>query len=111
LTEPVLEQPFLLASGPDGTAPVRPQGGVAPADHPGVGMSYSHPYLIPECPPEELLAELDEATRFLDAMTARAEELTLGMDRQTRGLRIEHFDGEARHRLTPTQLFGLLAGN
>jgi hypothetical protein len=74
-------------------------------------MSYSHPYLIPETPPAELLAELDEATRVLDAMTARAEELTLGMDRQTRGLRIEHYDGETKRRLTPTQLFSLLAGD
>jgi hypothetical protein len=73
-------------------------------------MSYSHPYLIPESPPAELLAELDEATRVLDAMTARAEELTLVMDRQTRGLRIEHYDGATKHRLTPTQLFSLLAG-
>jgi hypothetical protein len=33
------------------------------------------------------------------------------MDRQTRGLRIEHYDGETTRRLTPTQLFDLLAGN
>lgn len=74
-------------------------------------MSYSHSYPIPESPPAELLAELDAATLMLDAMTRRAEMLTLDMDRQTRGLRIEHYDGRSRHQLTPTQLFSLLTGS
>jgi hypothetical protein len=74
-------------------------------------MSYSSPYTIPERPPAELLAELDEATRVLDELTARAAELTLGMDRQTGGLRIALDDGAGARRLTPTQLFELLAGN
>ena len=73
-------------------------------------MSYPNPYVIPDQPPADLLAELDEATRVLDAMTARAEELTLGVERQTRSLRIEHRDSRGSRPLTPTQLFGLLAG-
>ena len=43
-------------------------------------MTYSYPYLIPDAPPAELLAELDEATRILDELSARAAELTLGLD-------------------------------
>ncbi len=78
------------------------------ADHRGIGMSYSSTYLIPEHPPAELLAELDEATRVLDELSARAVELTLGMDRQTRSLRIERRDGGTTRQLTPTQLFDLL---
>ena len=74
-------------------------------------MNYANPYVIPERPPAELFAELDEATRVLDALTARAEELTLGMDQQTRDLRIVHDDGRTTHRLTPTQLFAMLAGD
>jgi hypothetical protein len=74
-------------------------------------MSYSHPYLISERPPAELFAELDEAARVLDELTARAEVLTLAMDRQARGLRIEHDDGQTTRSLTPTQLFEMLAGN
>ncbi len=73
-------------------------------------MSIPHPYVIPDRPPADLLAELDEATRVLDAMTARAEELTLGMDQQTRGLWIEHRDRQGNHQLSPTQLFAMLAG-
>ena len=72
-------------------------------------MSNSYPYLIPDKPPAELYAELDAATRALDKLTARAEQLTLGMDQQTRGLRIELDDGERTRRLSPTQLFDLLA--
>lgn len=71
-------------------------------------MHYSVPYLIPEVPPAELLAELDEAARALDALTARAAQLTLSMDQQTRGLRIEVDEKGAVRRLSPTQLFDLL---
>ena len=71
-------------------------------------MHYSIPYLIPDVPPAEMLAELDAAARALDALTARAAQLTLGMDEHTRGLRIEIEDGDATHLLSPTQLFGLL---
>lgn len=74
-------------------------------------MSYSPPYSIPEHPPAELLAELDAATRVLDELTARAVELTLVMDQQTRGLQIQLDDGAATRSLSPTQLFELLAGN
>jgi hypothetical protein len=74
-------------------------------------MSYASPYLIPDCPPADLLAELDRAAQALDRLTARAVELTLGMDRQTAGLRIELADGAGSRPLTPTQLFELLAGD
>ena len=56
-------------------------------------MRYSSHYVIPDSPPAELLAELDAAARVLDELTARAAELTLGMDEQTRSLRIELLDG------------------
>ena len=72
-------------------------------------MNYSTPYRIPEAPPAEVLAELDAAARTLDALSARAAQLTLGMDDQTRGLRIELDDTGVMSRLTPTQLFDLLA--
>ena len=71
-------------------------------------MHYSIPYLIPDVPPAEVLAELDAAARSLDALSARAAQLTLGMDEHTRGLRIELEDGDATHLLSPTQLFELL---
>ena len=71
-------------------------------------MHYSIPYLIPDVPPAEVLAELDAAARALDELSARAAQLTLGMDEQTRGLRIEVEDGDATHLLSPTQLFELL---
>ena len=71
-------------------------------------MHYSIPYLIPDVPPAEVLAELDAAARALDELTARAAQLTLGMDEHTRGLRIEIEDGDATHQLSPTQLFDLL---
>jgi hypothetical protein len=72
-------------------------------------MHYSTSYLIPEIPPAELLAELDAAAQALDALSARAAQLTLGMDEHTRGLRIELVDGDRSHELSPTQLFELLA--
>ena len=71
-------------------------------------MNYSTPYVIPEVPPAELLAELDAAARALDELAARAAQLTLGMDEHTRGLRIEIQDGDATRPLSPTQLFDLL---
>jgi hypothetical protein len=72
-------------------------------------MKYSTPYAIPATPPAELLAELDAAARALDQLSARAAQLTLGMDEQTRGLRIELEDSGNRRKLSPTQLFELLA--
>jgi hypothetical protein len=66
------------------------------------------PYAIPESPPADLLAELDEAARRLDELSARALELTIGMDEQARTLLIQVAeDGDVRS-LTPTQLFDLL---
>lgn len=72
-------------------------------------MNYSTPYPIPDSPPAEVLAELDAAARTLDELSARAAQLTLGMDGETRGLRIELDDAGVMSRLTPTQLFDLLA--
>jgi hypothetical protein len=70
-------------------------------------MSFST-YSIPETPPAALLAELDAAAEALDELTARAAELTLATDEESRRLRIElRSDGELR-TLTPTQLFELL---
>ena len=74
-------------------------------------MQYSTPYTIPETPPAEVLAELDAAAAALDELSARAAQLTLGMDEHTRGLRIELEDGEETLRLSPTQLFDLLASS
>jgi hypothetical protein len=71
-------------------------------------MQYSIPYMIPDVPPAELLAELDAAARALDELSARAAQLTLGMDEHRRGLRIEVEDGGETRRLSPTQLFDLL---
>jgi hypothetical protein len=72
-------------------------------------MKYTTPYMIPEAPPAEVLAELDAAAVALDELSARAAQLTLGMDEHTRGLRIELRDSDESRRLTPTQLFDLLA--
>jgi len=73
-------------------------------------MSFSTPYTIPETPPAELLAELDAAALVLDQLTARAAQLTLAMDEQTRSLRIELVEDGGSRQLSPAQLFGLLAG-
>jgi hypothetical protein len=73
-------------------------------------MRYSSQYVIPDLPPAELLAELDAAARVLDELTARAAELTLGMDEQTGSLRIDLHDDGKSHRLAPAQLLELLAG-
>jgi hypothetical protein len=74
-------------------------------------MRHSSQYVIPERPPAEALAELDAAARVLDALTARAAELTLGMDKRTRSVRIDLQDGGTSHRLAPVQLLDLLAGH
>lgn len=74
-------------------------------------MRYSSQYVIPEQPPAEVLAELDAAARVLDELTARAGELTLGMDEQTRSLRIDYNEGGTSHQLAPGQLLELLAGS
>ena len=67
--------------------------------------------MIPILPPAEVLAELDAAARVLDELTARAAELTLGMDEHTRGLRIELNEGGTTRQLAPAQLLTLLAGS
>lgn len=72
-------------------------------------MNYLTPYTIPDTPPDDVLAELDAAAAALDQLSARAAILTLDMDEQARGLVIELEDGGSRHRISPTQLFGLLA--
>lgn len=71
-------------------------------------MNYSSQYVIPSIPPAELLAELDDAARVLDELTARAAVLTLGMDEQTRSLRIELTDRGTSKRLAPSELLDLL---
>jgi len=72
-------------------------------------MKYATPYTIPETPPAEVIAELDAAAQALDELSARAAQLTLGMDEHTRGLRIELEDGDGSRLLSPTQLFDLLS--
>ena len=74
-------------------------------------MRYSTQYVIPDLPPAEVLAELDAAARVLDELTARAVVLTLGMDEQTRGLRVDVEDDGRSRRLAPAQLLELLAGH
>lgn len=74
-------------------------------------MSFPTPYVIPDLPPAEVLAELDAAAAALDELTARAEQLTIAMDEQTQSVRIEHVQsGRRRRRLRPSQLFDLLGG-
>ncbi len=71
-------------------------------------MTFSNPYSVPATPPAELRDELDAAAEALDALTARAVELTLAMDEESRRLRIElREDGDVR-ALTPTELLELL---
>ena len=65
-------------------------------------------YSIPEAPPAELLAELDAAAAALDELTARAAELTLAMDEESRRLEIEFRSRGERRLLTPAELFRLL---
>ena len=73
-------------------------------------MTYASLYVIPDVPPAEVLAELDSAAEALDQLTARAAQLTLAMDEQSRSVRIELTQDGSRSRLRPTQLFDLLAG-
>jgi hypothetical protein len=73
-------------------------------------LIFSAPYLIPDVPPAEVLAELDAAAQALDELTARAAQLTLAMDEQSQQLRIELVQDDSRRRLSPTRLFALLAG-
>jgi hypothetical protein len=73
-------------------------------------VSVPTPYVIPSAPPPEVLAELDAAARALDALSARAAELTLAMDEQARRLRIELHDDRGSRALSPTELFSLLSG-
>ena len=65
-------------------------------------------YSIPETPPAELLAELDAAAAALDELTARAAELTLAMDAESRRVRIEFRSESERRLLSPAELFRLL---
>ncbi len=74
-------------------------------------MNYSTPYPIPDAPPAEVLAELDAAARTLDELSARAAQLTFGMDAQSRSLRIELHEDGVLDRLSPTQLFDLLGSS
>ena len=71
---------------------------------------YASPYLIPDAPPAEVLAELDAAAEALDQLRARAAQLTLAMDEQSRAVRIDLAQDGSRRRLSPTQLFDLLVG-
>jgi hypothetical protein len=71
-------------------------------------VTFSAPYHIPDTAPAEVLAELDAAAQALDALTARAAQLTLAMEEQSRSVRIELVRGGTRRRLSPTQLFELL---
>ena len=66
-------------------------------------------HLIPPSPPADALAELDAAARRLDELRMRAAVLTIGMDEQTRSLRIELDEGSGPRRLTATQLLDVLA--
>lgn len=74
-------------------------------------MQYSFPYLIPTAPPAEVLAELDAAACALQELSARAAQLTLSVDEQTRSVRIELEEADEPRRLSPRQLFALLAGS
>ncbi len=69
------------------------------------GLTHS----IPSAPPREVLDELDAAARALDELASRAAELVLGMDSETRTLRIVLADDDGSRRLSPRQLFELLA--
>jgi hypothetical protein len=75
-----------------------------------VDVSVPTPYVIPSTPPPELLAELDAAARALDALSERAAELTLAMDEEANGMRIELHDDRGARPLSPTELFAFLTG-
>jgi hypothetical protein len=72
-------------------------------------MIFSSPYVIPDVPPAEVLAELDAAAEALDELTARAAQLTLAMDEQSQRVQIELVEDGSRRPLSPTQLFKLLS--
>ena len=74
-------------------------------------MSDETPYTIPDQPPPDALAELDVAARSLDVLSRQGTLLTLGMEEQTRTLRVEVDEGAGMRVLTPTQLFGLLGSS
>ena len=71
-------------------------------------MSFDPPQRIPDEPPPDALAELDVAARALDGLAQRSARLTLGVDEQTRTVKIELDEGAGATTLTPTQLFTLL---
>ena len=71
-------------------------------------MTFAAPYHIPDAAPAELLAELDAAAHALDELTARAAQLTLAMDEQSRSVRVELVEDGSTRRLSLTQLFNLL---
>jgi hypothetical protein len=73
-------------------------------------VSVPTPYVIPTTPPPEVIAELDAAAQALDELSARAVELTLAMDEEAHGLRIELNDDRGARALSPTELFALLTG-
>jgi hypothetical protein len=72
-------------------------------------MIFSSPYVIPQVPPAEVLAELDAAAEALDELTARAAQLTFAMDEQSQRVQIELVQDGSRRRLSPRQLFKLLS--
>ena len=74
-------------------------------------MSFETPHGIPDEPPPDALAELDVAARALDKLAQRSARLTLGMDEQTRTIKIELDEGAGATTLTPTQLFTLLGSS
>lgn len=73
-------------------------------------MTFTRPYVIPDVPPAEVLAELDAAAAALDELTARAAQLTFAMEEQARTVRIELVRGRTHRPLRPSQLFDLLGG-
>ncbi len=74
-------------------------------------MRYPTPYAIPERPPAEVLAELDAAARTLHELAGRSAQLTLGMDDDTRSLRVELRDDGGARRLSATQLLDFLVAS
>jgi hypothetical protein len=88
---------------------MKPQPPRRTADHGLRAMRYSvTEHTIPAFPPDEVLADLDHAARSLDELSRRAAELTLEMDAQTGGLRIELADDGGTRPLSPSELFALL---
>ena len=74
-------------------------------------MTFEPPHGIPDEPPADALAELDVAARALDVLAQRSARLTLGMDEQTRTIKIELDESAGATTLTPTQLFTLLGSS